>query len=101
MGLQEAVDVRRTRDFDIVSGLQDIDTIKLGCKALIFKRDCLFLRLLEKFADPGINFISDDRVGSRKEKIIDLAKDQDLDTIINALIDVRLMGGVGETEFGT
>jgi hypothetical protein len=74
MGFQKAVNVRSTRDFDIVASLQSIDTINFSSKSLMYKRNVLFLRLLEKLADTGIRFIGNGRIGSRKEEIVNLAK---------------------------
>lgn len=77
---KKTLNIGSTQNLNVVTGLDDIDTVKLGGNAFIDKRNVIFIRLLEKSVNAGEDTVSKLRSGGGKEKVIDLSKHKNLGT---------------------
>lgn len=75
------LNVGQSRDFDVVSSLLDINTIKGGYEALLLKERGFFTRKLKAASNLSVDTRSYAGVGSGQSKIVNLAKKENFNTI--------------------
>jgi hypothetical protein len=101
MGSQESLDVRGTVDFDVVTSLRKIDTVKGGSKAKVDERGSGLIGQLKLVTNGGKNLFRDFRIGAGNGEVIDLAAQENgLRTKLVGDVNVALVGGGTETKFG-
>jgi hypothetical protein len=98
MGFEEAVNIWFTGDFNIIAGLEDVDSIEFSGNSFVDKRYVILVGLLEQGTNASENLIGEFRSGGSKEEIIDLTEHDNFGTVESALVYICFMGGVLESE---
>jgi len=83
----------------MVTGLTDIESVVVREKTEVLERRFRLIMHLKARADLGVDLLGDGFIGTGHRKIVNLAKEEDLVTLVGGVVDSTVMRGALEVQF--
>ena len=99
MRLEKTTNVASTRELVVGASLGNLNTIEVSEESQVFEWSFGLTWELQLIANDGEDFLSNSFIRAGKGKVINLAQQQNLDTIEDSLIDGRIMSSRLEVQW--